>query len=66
MHPVLLAATLELMGEKENAHGPHQNGNSRVFSVGYSPDGTKVVSSGFDGTVKVWDAGVSALTHPNP
>ena len=60
MHPVLLAATLELMGEKENAHGNFVN------SVAFSPDGKTIVSGSEDQTIKVWDAGVSALTHPNP
>ena len=64
--PVLAAASLELKAEKKNAHGGDQYGNTGVLSVGYSPDGAKVVSSGYDGTLKVWDAGVSALTPSNP
>jgi WD40 repeat protein len=49
------AGTLELKATKENAHGADQYGNIGVLSVGYSPDGSKVVSSGFTGTIKVWD-----------
>jgi WD40 repeat protein len=56
---------LELKAEKENAHGADVYGNTRVLSVGYSPDGAKVVSSGYDGTIKVWDAGVGTDT-PEP
>ena len=63
--PVLAAASLELKAEKKNAHGADKYGNTGFF-VGYSPDGAKVVSSGFDGTLKVWDAGVLALTPSNP
>ena len=61
---MLAAASLELKAEKKNAHGADQYGNTGVLSVGYSPDGAKVVSSGYDGTLKVWDAG--RLTPPAP
>ena len=61
---MLAAASLELKAEKKNAHGADQYGNTGVLSVGYSPDGAKVVSSGYDGTLKVWDAGVWTLTPP--
>ena len=50
---MLAAASLELKAEKKNAHGADQYGNTGVLSVGYSPDGAKVVSSGYDGTLKV-------------
>ena len=63
---MLAAASLELKAEKKNAHGADQYGEKGVLSVGYSPDGAKVVSSGYDGTLKVWDAGVSALTPLKP
>ena len=53
-------ASLELKATKENAH------NGWVMSVGYNSDGDKIVSGGQDGTLKVWDAGVSALTPSNP
>ena len=51
--------TLELKAEKQGAH----SGN--ILSVGFSPDGTTIVSGSGDKTIKVWDAGVSADTlHP--
>ena len=57
-------ASLELKVTKQPAH------NGRVMSVGYNLDGDKIVSAGGNNlegnTIKVWDAGVSALTHPNP
>ena len=57
--PTLSAASLELKAEKENAH------SDWVLSVAFSPDG-KTIVSGSNETLKVWDAGASALTHPNP
>ena len=58
--PVLAAASLELKAEKQSAHsGP-------VYSVAFSPDGKTIVSGSSDHTIKVWDAGVSALTPSNP
>ena len=44
------AGTLELKTEKANAH------NTMISSVAYSPDGLQMVSSDYDGTLKVWDA----------
>ena len=44
-------ATLELKTSKENADP------SVIGSVQFSPDGSKIVSGGFSGTIKVWDAG---------
>ena len=64
MDALLLAATLELMGEKQNAHRADKYGMAGVPSVGYSPDGAKVASSGRDGTIKVWDAGIDTDTTP--
>ena len=50
----------KLKTSKDNAH-------SRIInSVAYNHDGTRIVSACNGGTIKVWDSGVSALTHPNP
>lgn len=40
--------------------------NNIILSIAYSPDGTKVLSSSFDGFVRVWDAcnGVLLKTFP--
>ena len=37
-----------------------------VYSVVFSPDGKTIVSGSGDNTIKVWDAGVSALTTLTP
>ena len=37
------------LSEKTNAH------SSRIFSVAFSPDGTKIVSGSDDRTIYVWD-----------
>ena len=43
---------MELLSQKTNAH------SGAIFSVAFSPDGTKIVSGSLDKTIKVWDAGV--------
>ena len=55
---MLAAASLELKAEKQSAH------SNWVSSVAFSPDGKTIVSGSADKTLKVWDAGVSAPTHP--
>jgi len=40
-----------MLSEKTNAH------SDRIFSVAFSPDGTKIVSASADKTIKVWDSG---------
>jgi WD40 repeat protein len=47
-----LAAKLELLSEKTNAHS-----DVTITSVAFSPDGTKIVSGSYDTTIKVWDSG---------
>ena len=56
----LATASLELKAEKQSAHG------HVVSSVAFSPDGKTIVSGSYDKTLKVWDAGVLALTPLQP
>jgi WD40 repeat protein len=43
-----MADTLEPKAEKQSAHsGP-------ILSVGFSPNGTKIISGGYDQALKVW------------
>ena len=55
-----MAASLELKAEKQSAH------SREINSVAFSPDGKTIVSGSDDKAIKVWNAGVSALTHSNP
>ena len=55
-----MTGTLELKKSKESAH------SNLVMSVAFSPDGKTIVSGSADNTLKVWDAGASALTPSNP
>ena len=57
---MLAAASLELKAEKKSAH------SHIVASVAFSPDGKTIVSGSYDETLKVWDAGASALIPLNP
>ena len=57
---MLATASLELKAEKQDAH------SDWVQSVAFSPDGKTIVSGSSDKTLKVWDAGASALTPSNP
>ena len=41
------------MSEKTDAH------RGGIWSVAFSPDGTKIVSGSPDKTIKVWDSGAS-------
>jgi eukaryotic-like serine/threonine-protein kinase len=52
-------------GEKRTALNGHTN---IVMDVQYSPDGTRLASSGYDRTLRTWDAatGECALTLPDP
>ena len=63
--PLLVAASLELKAEKQNAHAQHQYGES-IRAVQFSPDGSTIVSCGVDKTIKVWDAGTIAHCIPHP
>ena len=58
---MLVAASLDLKAERQSAH----NHSHYVMSVAFSPDGKTIVSGSNDKTLKVWDAGASALT-PTP
>ena len=42
---------MELLCEKTKAH------SGWIRSIAFSPDGTKIVSAGDDGKIKVWDVG---------
>ena len=46
-----LVATLELKTEKANAH------SDSIWSVDFSPDGSKIVSGSLDETIKVMGFG---------
>ena len=58
--PTLATASLELKAKKQSAH------SDPVSSVAFSPDGKSIVSGSGDQTIKVWDAGASALNTLQP
>ena len=58
LHPN--AESLNELSKVENADP------DAIMSVQFDPDGKTIVSGGASGTLKVWDAGVSALTPSNP
>ena len=45
------AMLINCVAEKTNAH------SGDIYSVAFSPDGTKIVSGSSDGTIRVWDSG---------
>ena len=47
----MIAMLINCVAEKTNAH------SGTIYSVAFSPDGTKIVSGSADGTIKVWDLG---------
>src|ERR1019366_2365131 len=54
----------QLVGGKEGFQGSFQNA---VYSVAFSPDGTRLASGSVDGTVKIWDAApLGMLTGQQP
>ena len=47
----MIAMLINCVAEKANAH------SGIIYSVVFSPDGTKIVSGSADETIKVWDFG---------
>jgi WD40 repeat protein/serine/threonine protein kinase len=43
-------------GGPDGAGGPRMMLTGEIFSAVFSPDGTRVLTAGFDGTAKVWDS----------
>ena len=53
----------EGVGRRDRAGNPHPQGAyRRVTSVAFSPDGKRLVTASWDGTVKVWDAATGQET----
>ena len=48
----MIATLINCVAEKTSAH------RKAVYSVAFSPDGTKIVSGSYDATIKVWDSSV--------
>ncbi|WP_425591202.1 WD40 repeat domain-containing protein [Candidatus Neomicrothrix sp.] len=43
---------------------PSRRPHRRVWSVGWSPDGTRLVSGSNDGTIRIWDPERAHRTRP--
>ena len=57
----MCAGTLELKTTQADAHSDY------IRSVGFSRDGTTIVSGSFDRSIKLWDAGsLGARIAPSP
>ena len=54
------AESLNELSKVENAD------SDAIMSVQFDPDGKTIVSGGYSGTLKVWDAGAWALIPLNP
>jgi WD40 repeat protein len=53
----MIAMLINHVAEKTNA--------SAIYSVAFSPDGTKIVSGLYDKTIKVWDSGAPEFSTSN-
>jgi WD40 repeat protein len=53
----MIAMLINHVAEKTNV--------SAIYSVAFSPDGTKIVSGLYDKTIKVWDSGAPEFSTSN-